>query len=324
MTPSFEPALEMLWETDDPAAALSDRFGFDDAAAAGQWVATALSDVWGIAVDSCDRIVMSDHNALAWTRSDGNGYILKWSVVPERFSRLASVAELTAWLGGGGVPVSAPVAALDGRVHVERDGVSMGLQHHVAGHLLDVTRELEVRAAGSSLARLHDALAHYLLVEQISQNTSGQRQIETRIVAWLDSERSRSVPGLAKRELRRRAAQRSAGALTAQLVHGDFRSANLLVDQGRVVAIIDFEEARQDVPVVELAHAAVLLGTRFREWAPVSSEVRRWFLAGYQSVRPLDELELEWWDTLVLWFSLMFIPTGEDPMGWRAAAMELV
>jgi homoserine kinase type II len=107
-------------------------------------------------------------------------------------------------------------------------------------------------------------------------------------------------------------------------VHGDFRSANVLVAQGSIAAVLDFEEARLDFPVVELAQAAVLLGTQYRDWGPVSCENRAWLVSGYQTVRPLMEIELQWWDTLVLWFSLMFIPEDEDPTGWHAAAMELL
>lgn len=65
VTPASAPALEMLWEADDPRAALTTRFGFTDAAAAGRWVAATLVEGWGGHVGSCDRIVMSDRNALA-------------------------------------------------------------------------------------------------------------------------------------------------------------------------------------------------------------------------------------------------------------------
>ena len=55
-------------------------------------------------------------------------------------------------------------------------------------------------------------------------------------------------------------------------MHLDIRSANLLCDGDRIPAILDFEEAGIDYPVDDLAKAAVLLGTRFRDWAPVSPD----------------------------------------------------
>ena len=324
MAETFDPAVEMLWEVDAPDVALADRFGFRDADAAGQWVAATVIEVWGIPVDSCDRIVMSDHNALAWIGSGSESYIAKWSVDPERFAQLSALATVTGWLGEQGISVSAPVAAMDGSLQVEVADVSIGLQRQIAGELLDVSSESQVRAAGAELAHLHAALAAYPFVDELPGSTAEHRQVDVRISAWLDSERSKSAPGIALQELRQLVASRSAAPLQAQLVHGDFRSANILVANERVAAILDFEEARLDVPVVELAHAAVLLGTRFRDWGPVSSEVRDWLLAGYQSVRPLLEVELQWWDSLVLWFSLMFIPAGDDPTGWRTAAIELI
>lgn len=60
------PPVEMLWEDLDPMRTLDARFGFRDAAAAGRWIARTVYDGWGLSVESCDRIVMSDYNALAW------------------------------------------------------------------------------------------------------------------------------------------------------------------------------------------------------------------------------------------------------------------
>ncbi len=88
-----------------------------------------------------------------------------------------------------------------------------------------------------------------------------------------------------------------------------------------IAAVLDFEEARIDHRVVELARAAVLLGTRFRGWGPVSGEVRARFLDGYQSVRRLTPIEAGWWDTLVLWHALAMVPPGDDQTGWAASAL---
>jgi len=114
------------------------------------------------------------------------------------------------------------------------------------------------------------------------------------------------------------------GGLPVQLVHGDFRSANVLCAEEGIAAVIDFEEARFDHRIVELARSAVLLGTRFHDWGPVSSEVRSQFLDGYQSVRPLTADEAAWFPVLVLWPSLLMVPSGEDRAGWGAAALAYV
>jgi len=324
MTQAFKPVVEMLWEAASPDTVLASRFGFKDIDSAEQWVATTVVDIWGIPVNSCDRIVMSDHNALAWIRSGSEVYIVKWSVDSGRFARLETLAKLTDWLGARGLPVSVPVAASDGRLQVEIAGVSVGLQRQIVGDLLDVSNTAQVSNAGAALARLHASLSDCPFADDLPQSAAEPRQIGARISAWLDSEQSKGAPESALHELRRLAPDRLAEPLKAQLVHGDFRSANVLVAQEHIAAILDFEEARSEFPVVEIALAAVLLGTQFRNWGPVSGEVHDLLLAGYQSVRPLLEVELQWWGTLVLWFSLMFIPAGKDPTGWQAAALQLL
>lgn len=79
----------------------------------------------------------------------------------------------------------------------------------------------------------------------------------------------------------------------AQLVGNDFRSANILWASGRISAVLDLEEARYERRVDDLAKAAVLLGTRYHDWAPTPPDVRDAFVAAYQAAHPLPAEELE-------------------------------
>ncbi|WP_346134461.1 phosphotransferase [Lentzea roselyniae] len=320
MAESHAPVVEMLWEAHDPLGALGGRFGFEDEQAAGRWVATALGEHWGVRVLSCERIVISAHNALAWVGTPDGRMIAKWSVVQELFPRLVEVARLTRWLDGRGIPVSVPVPALDGRLQVEVAGASMGLQHEVEGELLDVTDAGQVREAGAVLARLQDALAAYPDGDLVAAFGGPPLPLTARVTGWLDSSAGH-LPGTARDALRSMLGGVPAGRLPAQLVHRDFRSANVLWAGGEVAAILDFEEIALDHRVVELARSAVLLGTRFRDWGPVPAEVHAAFLAGYESVRRLTEVEAGWWEVLLRWHALAMVPEGEDPTGWGAAAL---
>ncbi|WP_146242815.1 hypothetical protein [Curtobacterium sp. MCBD17_019] len=76
--------------------------------------------------------------------------------------------------------------------------------------------------------------------------------------------------------------------------------------------------------IVELARSAVMLGTVFRNWGPVSGSVQQQFLDGYQTVQALTDEELHWWPVLVLWYSLALVPRGDDPNGWGRAAAEVL
>ena len=314
------PTVEMLWEAHDPRSALRERFGFSEPAEAGRWVADLLGKHWGVEAGLCERVVMSDHNALAWVATPSGRVLAKWSVVPERFSALAEIARLTTWLDGHGLPVSAPVPALDGSLQVEMGGTaSVGLQRVIEGHLLDTAVAGQVRAAGAALGRLHSALAGYPDAGRVVARPGPERTVAERMVGWLDS-RAEHVPAADRRALRRLVAAAPADPLPTQLVHGDFRSANVLCSADEVVAVLDFEEARLDHRVVELARSAVLLGTRYHQWEPMPPQVQTTFIAGYRSVQPLTPIEERWWDVLVLWHEFAMVPPGPDPTGWRSSA----
>ena len=361
------PALEMLWEAYDPGRALDLRFGFRDGQAAGRWVTDTVDGLWGIRVESCERIVMSSGNALAWITTPSGRMLAKWSVVPDRFPRLAEVARLISWLDARGLPVSAPVPTRDGRLQAEVDGVSIGLQRVVEGDLLDTTDAGQVRAAGALLARLQEALAAYpdaarLVADSPAPDAGSPApdagspasdagspasdagslaphaetfpSLVERVTGWLDSDTSHLPAASRERAASRDALRELVTAappdrLPGQLVHFDFRSANILVAGGEITALLDFEEARHEHPLVDLARSAVLLGTRFHDWGPVPHKVHAEFLAGYQSVRPLTPAETAWWDVLLLWQAMVWqamstTPSGDDPTGWGASVDEIL
>jgi homoserine kinase type II len=320
MAQSRTPVLEMLWEPHDPRRALEERFGFSDGESAGRWVAAMLQEYWAVRILSCDRIVISNHNALAWVGAPTGRLVAKWSVQPERFPRLSELARLTRWLDGQGLPVSAPVPAVDGRLQLEADGVSMGLQREIEGDLLDTADPAQVRAAGAVLARLQDALARYSDADRVAAPDHPSHPLTAQVTGWIDSG-AEHLPAAARATLRGLVDDAPPEQLPTQLLHYDFRSANVLCAGVEVAAVLDFEQARLDHRVVELARAAVLLGTRFRNWGPVPAEVRAGFLAGYESVRALTPVEAAWWDALVLWHALAFVPPGQDPTGWRPSAL---
>jgi Ser/Thr protein kinase RdoA (MazF antagonist) len=76
-----------------------------------------------------------------------------------------------------------------------------------------------------------------------------------------------------------------------QLVHNDFRSANLLHDGTRISAVLDLEEVTYDTRVADLAKATVLLGTRYRSWGPTRPDVPESFVAAYHDQAPLTGAE---------------------------------
>lgn len=246
----------MLWESTDPHEALTQRFGFCGASSAVRWLAEVLERYWALDVTRCDRLVISDHNVVAWIEVGGRRLIAKWSAYPHRFSRLKDAARLVAWLHSEGVPVAAPIPTGDGALLVELSNDSkgpvrsrlplpgsrflVGVLPVVSGELLAVEDPAQVEDAGRLLATLHETLAAY--------------------------------PGRPRGRTRRG---------RAQLVHNDFRSANLLHDGDKICAVLDFEEITHDTRAADIGKSAVLLGTQYRDWAPTNEKLRAAYVDAY-------------------------------------------
>lgn len=82
--------------------------------------------------------------------------------------------------------------------------------------------------------------------------------------------------------------------IDTQLVHFDYRSANLLTDAGRIIAVLDFEEVQPLPRVADAGHAAVTLGCRYHDWAPMPLGPEAAFLDAYERVAGLDGNERTW------------------------------
>ncbi len=313
--------LSMLWESVEPTSALSDRFGFPDAADAERWVAETLAARWSVEVTRSRRLVVSDQNVIAWVESDHGPLVVKWSRDASRFDRLAATTGLLHRLDAHGVPVAVPLPGVDGedRAVVAAPGgpLSVTVLPELTGDWLDVGDEQAVHAAGAVLARVHAALGGESVPPVLAAEPSVP--VRTRVEEWL------AGPGAGERWAA--GAGRLVAALAAvpdldevpQLVHGDFRAANVLTVGSSVVGVLDLDDADVRPRVLDLAVAGVLLGTRFHDWAPTSRPVRRVFRAGYESVRPLGTTESAWLDVLDLWVGLRMVPDGDDPAGWAVA-----
>ena len=308
----------MLWEPVDPGVALAERFGFVSMAAVEQWLGDTLAQCWGIAARGCTRVVISDRNAIAWMASDRGALVVKWSAATERFARLRTSTGLLPRLAAQGLPVAAPFRALDGRVRVERSGpageLSVAVLVELSGDWLDVDDPAAVRSAGVALAQVHRALGSSAI------DTTGLTQViglTNWISLWLEHADRGAAPAASLRlgELLARVDELED---EPQLVHNDYRAANLLMQGSAVVGVLDFDDIVVGHRANDLAKASVYLGTRFTGWSPTSVDAQRQLRAGYESVRALTPSEVQWFELLVLWQGLMAIPE-HDTGGWAAA-----
>lgn len=308
----------MLWEPVDAAEALSARFGFTGLQPAAEWITTQLRATWGIEVDRCERFVISDQNALVWVSTSRGGLVVKWSRAAERFEKLAATTRLLARLAAQGLPVAAPLATLGGRDRPVLDGplgaLSMVVLPELDGTWLDVGDPAAVHAAGASLADLHAALGSSGDAVRLP---APSRILSERVSDWVAGAGGDHLSGATER----------LGALLpglpeldheVQLVHNDFRAANILTRGSTVVGVLDFDEVVVDHCVSDLAKASVYLATRFTDWRPSTPAVRRTFREGYESRRPLSREEACWLDALVLWQGIQAVRVV-DGTGWANA-----
>lgn len=313
------PGLSMLWEDADASAALRERFGFDGLDEVTDWTGNLLHRSWGLRAGPCSRLVISGDNAVAWVRTADTGpLVLKFSRAADRFARLDATTTALDHLARAGIPVAAPLRTPDGTFRVRAAGpageLSTGVFPELTGDWLDVGDTGAVHDAGAWLARTHAALA--ALTTDVPPRAPGT--LRDRVGAWLAGADPGHVPD-ASRRLARLLSQAPDLPGAPQVVHGDFRAANVLVRDSRVVGVLDLDDAHRAHPVEDLAQASVYLATRFRNWRPTPPEVRRRLLAGYTSVRPLSPVERRWLDLLVLWFGLCAVPGPDDAAGWAAA-----
>lgn len=89
------------------------------------------------------------------------------------------------------------------------------------------------------------------------------------------------------------------------MVHGDFRSANLLYNGG-VTAVLDFDEATHRSRAEELGRSAVLLGTRYHNWQPLPPSARAKFVTAYSDTYPLTDAEWDEYSNVVAAVSAHF------------------
>lgn len=312
------PGLSMLWETVEPAAALRERFGFNGLDQVGDWVIKVLGETWGLTVVHCSRMVISDQNAILWAasdRGDQGDLVVKWSRARESFELLDASARLLRKVAEQGIPVATPLRAMDARDRVVLDGpagaLSVTVLPEMTGDWLNVDDQKAVWAAGVCLARLHRALG------TIQAPTPGGDPKE-RIQGWL-ADGDRGFAPEASRRLGELLATAPELEDERQLVHNDFRAANILTRGATITAVLDFDEVKVEHRVSDLARASVYLGTRFTDWRPTSAAVKRTLRAGYESVRPLSPAETQWLEILLLWYGLAAVPAPNDPAGWSSA-----
>jgi len=215
------------------------------------------------------------------TLASGERVVLKIPYTPLKFVReVTALQDLT----------DLPVPRLIDAWAPEGDSSGALLISHLPGDPMQVPAPLGlVRDMGRLLAGLH---LHRLPNFGEVTRSPGDAELgwwETmsrRFDLWVETCQGVVVDGLLLR-IRRAHDDLSADLPSADgpcWVHADFRPGNVLVTEGRIIGLIDFESARggsADLDFVKVSHAL------FDE----QSESRTAFLAGYDTVRPHPDID---------------------------------
>lgn len=191
-----------------------------------------------------------------------------------------------------GWPVAPPVEASDGRTASDLDGRRHALFPHLPGEIRAGLDPPDLWALGRTLAELH-ATCEPLLVELGPRPSFPPlADLATRPHAGLDDRiivrrlrHDRALTGaiLAERDaVFDELASLEPATLPRTLIHGDFHAGNLLFHQGWLTGLLDFDYARPDARVVDLAIATIYLN-------PADTDA---LVAGYAEAAELEDREL--------------------------------
>lgn len=237
-------------------------------------------------------------------RSEAGAFLLKRKAAGHREDRAQCCHDLQNQAERGGVPVASLVPRRNGRTLLASDGRMYECFRWVPG-----TRYArlpgQARNAGIALARLHGAFAgreppHELPAGGFSdietvraqllrafdrvreQGAAGIDEVAGRLCAVLDKAESKLVA-------------RGLPLEPAEVCHGDYHSGNTLWTEDTLAAVIDFDSARLEAHVAEVANGALHFSMRPRRsdapdsWVhALDPDCLRAFMQGYFAFPPID------------------------------------
>jgi homoserine kinase type II len=228
----------------------------------------------------------NDHFRL---RARDGEFFLRRSHRAKPRSELVAQLSLVRLLSERGLPVPVAVESRDGADHALVEGRLWTMTAALEGHRYDDTSQVHLRLLGDVLARYH----------RLTEDLDGGEGPPAVVV---DLEARASVLGVPPPLLRslERVVDRLralAPDLPRAMVHGGARRGSLLFDDHHVVGVLDFDSARPDIRVMDLATAVHDVGKVYTDPAYPDHKLRlelgrvRALLRAYAAVMPLQPAE---------------------------------
>jgi len=235
---------------------------------------------------------------------------------------------LVAHVGRRGWPVAVAKAGASGSAAFVSEGAAWSAAPFLDGETGDAESVAMRTIYGRLLARLHNDMASF---EGGSQRPGLGKTWELDVLVEpagaggfnaLLAAFGREYPELAgsiRRERYRNLRELSRlhyGDLPDRPIHGDFHPWNLLFRDGQLTGVLDFDQCRMDALACDIAPLLM-------PFQPLEPRLAAAFFSGYESVRPLSEVEWEvlpalvraallWWVAHLL---VRWLLDGETPAG---------
>ena len=238
-----------------------------------------IADSYNLTIIDSEPIAAGASSSNYLLRSQQGSYVLK--VFDDK--TLALVVEqgrLLLLLKEYAFPSPRLLLSVNGEIAVEHDDKPMIMKAYVAGRVHRYPSKTMLHQIGKAMAKLHQVPWPGFLsntqpygVQKFS-SIQGQN-IDTEYEGWI----AKRLPCLE---------QQKPQGLPKGLIHGDIFYDNVLFEDTRLTAIIDFEDAAYEDKVFDLGMAIVGL---CREGQGVVPEKARALVKGYEQIRELEEAE---------------------------------
>lgn len=157
-----------------------------------------------------------------------------------------------------------------------------------------MTAQPGVTASGIALAQLDATLARIDIQDHGAEAAGDLERVSPAVPSLTGIHEESGADAMRLMRRTSDAAHPLYRTLPRQLIHGDYAFGNVLMNGGRVVALVDFEFCGRDLRAMELASAVGLVltkGTRDQLWRP--------FVRAYVDQQPLTDAEIDALPTLI-------------------------
>lgn len=244
--------------------------------------------------------------------------------------------DLMAWLRQANFPVPAIVPTVSGETFLALDGEFCEIHEYIEGRPYDHDRPAHLEEAAVTLGRYHTCVQGF--ASQALRDLGalyGPTILRTTLTDLSEAWGLDRKPDLAQMagQLEAHAldlATRLAGhsVLPHLVIHGDYYGGNLLFDGDRIVGVVDYDKARWQPRVIELAEALIYFATErpghlqhIVYSGTLDLGVVQQFLAAYNDMASLSEPEIHalphWIRTI--WLCASLNPPLEPLMSPEAA-----